>query len=63
MEWIPTSEQLPDINVEVLATTSWGDVTIAWRTRDDDWLIHEGEGNATDDDVVAWMKLPEPFPV
>ena len=61
MEWIQTSERLPDINEEVLATTSDGIITIAWRTREDKWLIYEGEDNATTDDILAWMCLPTPY--
>ena len=29
--WIPISERLPETDTEVLATTIWGDVTIADR--------------------------------
>ena len=63
MEWIQTSERLPDINEEVLATTSDGIITIAWRTSENKWLIYEGEDNATTDDILAWMYLPKPYNV
>ena len=63
--WIPCSERLPDNDERVLATTAWGDVTIAERIyppiNDTCWFIHDGNTNATIDDVVAWMPLPEPY--
>ena len=65
--WIPCSERLPENDEEVLATTAWGDVTIAERIyppiNDTCWFIHDGNTNATIDDVVAWMPLPEPYRV
>lgn len=61
MEWVQTSERLPDINEEVLVTLSNGVITIAWRTRENKWLIYEGEDNATTDDILAWMCLPTPY--
>ena len=59
--WIPVSEKLPEKNVEVLATTEWGAVTISEMYSANDWFIHEGTTNADTDDIVAWMPLPEPY--
>ena len=58
--WIPVSERLPQKDVEVLATTEWGEVTIAMYCVTD-WLIHEGDTNAETDEIVAWMPLPKPY--
>ena len=64
-QWIPCSERLPENDERVLATTAWGEVTIAERIYppidDTCWFIHDGYMNATIDDVVAWMPLPEPY--
>ena len=61
-EWIPCSERLPLIeDQDVLATTTWGDITIASRCSCDDWFIHEGNSNAKTSDINAWMPLPEPY--
>lgn len=59
--WIPVSERLPEKNVEVLATTEWGAVTIAEMYSANDWFIHEGTTNAEIDEIVAWMPLPKPY--
>ena len=63
--WIPCSERLPENDERVLATTAWGDVTIAERIYppidDTCWFIHDGNTNATIDDVVAWMPIIEPY--
>jgi len=59
--WISVSEKLPEKNVEVLATTEWGAVTIAEMYSANDWFIHEGTTNAEADEIVAWMPLPKPF--
>lgn len=59
--WISVSERLPEKNVEVLATTEWGAVTIAEMYSANDWFIHEGTTNAETDEIVAWMPLPEPY--
>ena len=59
--WIPVSERLPEKNVEVLATTEWGAVTIAEMYSANDWFIHEGTTNACTDEIMAWMPLPEPY--
>lgn len=59
--WIPVSERLPEKNVEVLATTEWGAVTIAEMYSANDWFIHEGATNVDADELTAWMPLPEPY--
>ena len=60
-QWIPCSERLPRLDEEVLATTAWNDITMAWRIGIDTWFIHEGNTNATTDDLIAWCPLPEPY--
>lgn len=59
--WIPCSERLPEVDESVLVTTEWNDISIAWRIGIDKWFIHEGNTNATTDDLIAWMPLPEPW--
>ncbi len=59
--WIPCSERLPKVDESVLATTVWNDVTTAWRIGVDKWFIHDGGTNATTEDLIAWMPLPEPW--
>lgn len=64
-DWIPCSDRLPENGENVLATTAWGDVTIAERVyppiNDTCWFIHDGNTNATIDDVIAWLPLPESY--
>ena len=55
--WISCKDQMPPDHY-VLATTAWGDVTMAERYGEDKWFIHEGATNAHDVDIVAWMPLP-----
>ena len=50
---------LPDDNQEVLVTTRWGDVCIDIWHRDVDCCYFEN--NSDDDDVIAWMPLPEKY--
>ena len=59
--WTPCSEGLPKVDESVLATTVWNDVTIAWRIGINEWFIHDGGTNATTEDLIAWMPLPEPY--
>ena len=59
--WIPCSERLPELDVYVIATTQWHEITMACRIGDGEWFINEGGSNAYDDDVIAWMPLPEPY--
>ena len=60
-EWIPCSERLPLKEQDILATTTWGYVTIANRWFGDNWFIHEGNSNAKTSDIIAWMPLPKPY--
>ena len=59
--WIPTSERLPEKDTYVLATTRWGEVTIAEMYSENDWFIHEGATNVETDEIVAWMPLPPSY--
>lgn len=59
--WIPISERLPEKNIEVLATTEFGGITIAERLDNVCWFMHEGAINAHTDDFIAWMPLLESY--
>ena len=61
MIWTPIEECLPPKDVDVLATTAWGDITIAVRLFDNFWFIHDGNTNASTEDILAWSSLPEPY--
>lgn len=67
-EWIPVSERLPEMYDDVLICSEdgWIEVAHRWGTGDEfidndgaSWTINEGN----DDDVLAWMPLPEPYKV
>ena len=60
-KWIPVERELPPKGDFVLATTSWNDVTIAENLGGGNWFIHEGDTNATDEDIIAWQPLPMPY--
>jgi hypothetical protein len=60
-KWILTSERLPEKDVEVLATTEWGAITIAERCSENEWFIYEGDTTANADEIKAWMPLPLPY--
>ena len=60
-QWIPCSERLPEEDTYVLATTAWGEITMAEKLSDIAWFIYEGTANAKSGDIVAWMPLPEPY--
>ena len=50
---------LPDDDQEVLVTTRWGDICVDIWHRDVDCCYFEN--NCDDDDVIAWMPLPEAY--
>lgn len=58
-EWIPCSERLPDVDVEVLATVDWSDVRIAWLMKGGAW--ETDEYILASDEILAWMPLPNPY--
>lgn len=57
-QWIPCSERLPVDDREVIMQLTWG-IEIGWRLNG----IWKSEyiNKYDDDDVIAWMPLPEPF--
>ena len=59
--WIPVSERLPEEGEEVLVTTEWGSITIGERYSANDYSIYDGAVTADDDEIIAWMPLPEPY--
>lgn len=59
--WIPCSERLPKEDEYVLATTVWGEITMAENLGNDEWFIHEGDSNAYTEEILAWMPLPQPW--
>ncbi len=54
--WIPVTERLPMKTDEYLVCYNNGDVSTDWYGFTDDGLI-----NGFDEDIVAWMPLPEPY--
>ena len=57
--WIPCSERLPDVDVEVIATTDWSEVLIAWLKKGGAWETEEYI--LANDEILAWMPLPKPY--
>lgn len=57
--WIPVSERLPEKEGEVLVTTSWCNVCMAW-CDNGKWRAEYINGY-DDDEILAWMPLPEPY--
>ena len=57
--WIPVSERLPEKEDEVLVTTSWNNVCMAW-CDNEKWRAEYINGY-DDDEILAWMPLPEPY--
>lgn len=54
-EWVPCSERLPEEGITVLVTYEDGVVDVDY-LEDGVWMVWR-------DSVVAWMPLPEPYPV
>lgn len=56
--WISIDDRLPEDNVRVLIYVEWNCILIALR-RNGEWNGHWE--NYEDDDVLAWMPLPEQY--
>ena len=62
--WIPVSERLPSVRQSViLSTKEWTGEGCYWETTEHHVIWKGYRWNATywDDEVIAWMPLPEPY--
>lgn len=63
-QWIPVSERLPEARRSViLSTKEWSGEGCYWETTEYHVIWKGYKWNATywDDEVIAWMPLPEPY--
>ena len=67
-KWIPCSERLPEARRSVLISTNhkcgnWTGEGCYWETTESHVIWKGYRWNATywDDEVIAWMPLPEPY--
>ena len=62
-DWIPCSERLPDIEVDVLLTLRNLDIYTGFKANTDGYFYIDGvEGKYVPfDDIVAWKPLPKPY--
>ena len=63
-QWIPCSEGLPKARRSViLSTKDWSGEGCYWETTEHHVIWKGYRWNATywDDEVIAWMPLPEPY--
>lgn len=62
--WIPVTERLPEVRQGVIMSTkNWTGEGCYWETTKHHVIWKEYGWNATywDDEVVAWMPMPEPY--
>ena len=64
-QWIPCSERMPQTNVSILYCTTTGTVGEGRYEGHNGihevWKMYAICGTHWDDEVVAWMPLPEPY--
>lgn len=67
MRWIPISKKLPSesgVYMVQYKGMNMPDITTYYKHNepdDDRWATDSGRPNRTNDDIEAWMPLPEPF--
>jgi len=62
--WIPCSERLPEARQSViLSTENWTGEGCYWETTEYHviWKGYRWKATYWDDEVIAWMPLPEPY--
>ena len=65
-QWIPCNKRLPHIHATALVTTNKGNVMQAMyfglnKQKHHTWLSAAGGLIYRDDEIIAWMPLPEPY--
>lgn len=62
-KWIPVTERLPEESDDYLITNIAGDVEMAYFAHPKDYTISKGEWREIcyEEDVIAWMQLPQPY--
>ena len=60
--WIPCSERLPE-NIKTVLVTLKGmkQPTIGWYGNINGWRLSEKDFCGIENEVIAWMPLPEPY--
>lgn len=61
--WIPCSERLPEIHVDVILSLRSLDIVVGFRAETEPYFYcHCADGCYVDpQNVIAWMPLPEPY--
>lgn len=57
-QWIDVEDKLPEYSENVLICPRWGTIDIGWYCNDgwtSEYITYD------DEDIIAWMPLPEPY--
>ena len=60
-QWIPCSERLPEVSNFYMVTNEHDEVEIIWFAHKGDYDIDKSEWRETEDKIIAWKKVPEPY--